>query len=67
MRSFHDPIIAWKDSIIMPSQFLEVLRVLKNEELVIRVDILQQLDDHVDPPQRARYIDCNARIVRIVV
>ena len=51
----------------MPSQFLEVLRVLKNEESVIHVDILLQLDDHVNPPQRARYIDCNACIVRVVV
>ena len=42
------------------------LRVLKNEESVIRVDILQQLGGHVDSPRRARYINCNARIVRIV-
>ena len=46
--------------------FWKFLRVLKNEESVIRVDILQQLGGHVDPPRRARYIDCNARIVRIV-
>ena len=78
MRSFHEPIIAWKAGIvdskgichhgIMASwpSFWKFLRVLKNEESVIRVDILQQLGGHVDPPRRARYIDCNARIVRIV-
>ena len=46
--------------------FWKFLQVLKNEESVIRVDIMQQLGGHVDPPRRARYVDCNTRIVRIV-
>ena len=48
------------------SSFWKFLRVLKNEESSIRVDILQQLGGQVDPPRRARYIDCNSDIVRIV-
>ena len=48
------------------SSFWKFLRVLKDEESSIRVDILQQLGGHVDPPRRARYIDCNSDIVRIV-
>ena len=47
------------------SSFLKFLRVLKNEESSIRVDILKQLGGHIDPPRRARYIDCNSGIVRI--
>ena len=46
--------------------FWKLLRVLKNEESISRVDILQQLGGDVDPPRRARYIDCNDRIIRIV-
>ena len=46
--------------------FWKLLRVLKSEVSFIRVDILQQLGCHADPPRRSRYIDCNARIVRIV-
>ena len=40
--------------------------MLRNDESVIRDDILQQSSSYVDLLQRARYVDCNARIVRIV-
>ena len=46
--------------------FSKFLRMLKNEKSVIRVDILQQLVDHFDPPRRARHVDCNARTIIIV-
>ena len=46
--------------------FWKFLRDLKNEESVIHVDILQQLGGHVNPSRRARFIDCNARIARII-
>ena len=49
-------------SLYHPS-FWESLHVFKNKESVIRVDILQQLGGHVDPPRRASCIDCNTRIV----
>ena len=59
-RSFQGHFSSWHPS------FWTFLRVLRNEESVIRVDILQQLGGHVDPPRRARYIDCKVHIVRIV-
>ena len=46
--------------------FSKLLQMLRNEESVIRDDILQQSSSYVDLLQRARYVDCNARIVRIV-
>ena len=74
MRSLHEPIIARKAGIaaskgicyhVIPV-ILRILQVMKNKDSVICVDILQQLGGHVDPPRRARCIDCSTRIVRIV-
>ena len=46
--------------------FWKFLAVLKREEGIVRVSILQHLGGHHPPPQRRRYLDCNARIVRII-
>ena len=39
---------------------------LKREELLTRVQILHCLGGHASPPQRWRYVDSSARILRIV-
>ena len=46
--------------------FWTFLAVLKREEGIVRVSILQHLGGPHPPPQRRRYLDCNARIVRII-
>ncbi|QQP39995.1 Uncharacterized protein FKW44_013880, partial [Caligus rogercresseyi] len=45
------------------SKFLEFL---KNEENLIRIDIIQQLAGHPPPLQRRQYRDCNQRILTIL-
>ena len=42
------------------------LDILKREESMARVSILQALGGHPPPPVRRRYVDCNERILRIV-
>lgn len=46
--------------------FWRFLNVLKKEESLVRVSILQHLGGHHPPPPRRRYLDCNLRILRIV-
>jgi hypothetical protein len=46
--------------------FWKFISILQREESIIRVSILQHLGGHPPPPQRRRYADCNARILRIV-
>ena len=42
------------------------LDILKSEESMARVSILEALGRHPPPPVRRRYVDCNERILRIV-
>ena len=42
------------------------ISILKKEEALVRTSILQHQGGHPVPPQRRRYADCNARIIRIV-
>ena len=42
------------------------LDILKSEESMAKVSILEALGRHPPPPVRQRYIDCNERILRIV-
>ena len=46
--------------------FWKFLNVLKVEESVVRVAVLQNEGGHQPLPQRRRYVDCNQRILRIV-
>lgn len=46
--------------------FWKFLKALKKEETLSRVHILQAEGGHEPPAQRRRYVDCNARILRIV-
>ena len=46
--------------------FWKFLDILKREEGLVRVSILQHLGGHPPPPQRRRYVDCNRRILAIV-
>lgn len=46
--------------------FWKFVSVIKKEEAIVRVSILQHLGGHPAPPARRRYADCNARILRIV-
>ena len=46
--------------------FWRFLEMLKKEETVVRVNIIQHLGGHPAPPRRARYVDSNIRILRIV-
>ena len=46
--------------------FWKFLDLLKKEEGLIRVKILQSLGGHVPPPQRRRYAESAHRILRIV-
>ena len=48
------------------SVFWRFLNILRNEESLIRVSIIQHLAVHSSPPQRQRYLDCNRRIFAIV-
>ena len=50
-------------SILHSGNFLDVL---KKEESIIRVKILQNQGGHQPPPQRRRYADCNQRILQIL-
>ena len=42
------------------------LDILKREESMARVSMLQALGGHPPPPVRQQYVDCNERILRIV-
>ena len=42
------------------------LDILKHEESMARVSMLQPLAGHPPPPVIQRYVDCNERILRIV-
>ena len=46
--------------------FWKFLQVLKKEETIVRVGILQNEGGHETPPQRRRYTDCTQHILRIV-
>ena len=46
--------------------FWKFLDNLKREESLTRVQILHYLGGHAPPPQRRRYVDSSARILRIV-
>ena len=46
--------------------FWKFLSILRNEESLIRVSIIQYLTGHPPPPQRQRYLDCNRSILAIV-
>lgn len=41
--------------------FWKFLHVLKGGGSVISVNILQQFGSHIDPPRRARYVDCKTQ------
>ena len=46
--------------------FWRLLDVLLREERIVRVRMLQNQAEHAPEPQRRRYADCNASILRIV-
>ena len=46
--------------------FWKFLDIMRNEESLIRVDIIQNLAGHPPPAQRRRYLDCKRRILSIV-
>ena len=59
-RAFQANVSAWHPTIY---RFLDIL---KREESMARVSILQVLGGHPPPPVSRRYVDCNERILRIV-
>ena len=46
--------------------FWKFLEVLQEEEIVVRVEILQNEGGRQPLPQRRRYVDCNQSILKIV-
>ena len=46
--------------------FWNFLDVLLREERIVRVRMLQNQAGHAPEPQRRRYAECNAHILRIV-
>ena len=72
LKSFHEQIIISRLGKIIPSKcfihssnVLEVLAALLREERIVRVRMLQNQPGYAPDPQRRRYVDCNARILRI--
>ena len=59
-RAFQANVLACHPTIY---RFLDIL---KCEESMTRVSILQTLGGHPPPPVRRRYVDCNERILKIV-
>ena len=73
MQNYPGQITALKDGIevLMPGFPLTTQRsgnswTILREKSLIRVQILNFLEGHVPPPQRRRYADSSARILRIV-
>ena len=46
--------------------FRKFINLLKKEQTLDRVDMVQAEASHPPPAQRRRYVDCNQRIIAIV-
>ena len=53
-------------SIVVSSCLLKFINLLRTEENIIRVEIIQNLAGHPPPARRRRYVDANQRILAIV-
>ena len=71
LRRTNNNIEAWQNSFqanvsSTHPTFWKFLDVLLREERIVRVRMLQNQAGHAPEPQRRRYTNCNARILRIV-